>query len=51
MPSPVAQYAMDKGFSPELVFTPERAVEVSSIQRNCIFSFNLVDSVAYATLC
>ncbi|PKI58040.1 hypothetical protein CRG98_021533 [Punica granatum] len=27
MPSPVAQHALDKGFSPELIFTPERAGE------------------------
>ena len=30
MPSPVAQYALDRGFSPDLIFTPERASEVIS---------------------
>ncbi|KAK3426183.1 hypothetical protein EUGRSUZ_F02693 [Eucalyptus grandis] len=29
MPSPVAQYALDRGFSPELILTPERAGEES----------------------
>lgn len=28
MPSPVAQYALDRGFPSDLIFTPERAGEV-----------------------
>ncbi|KAJ4830081.1 hypothetical protein Tsubulata_027412 [Turnera subulata] len=35
MPSPVAQYALDRGFSSDLIFTPERTGEVvmmSSLQ-------------------
>lgn len=28
MPSPVAQYALDKGFSSDLILTPEKAGEV-----------------------
>lgn len=31
MPSPVAQYALDRGFSSDLIFTPERAGEVMMI--------------------
>lgn len=38
MPSPVAQYAMDKGFLRELIFTPVRAGEVINIQSNYIVS-------------
>lgn len=30
MPSPVAQYALDRGFPSDLIFTPERAGEVSN---------------------
>lgn len=28
LPSPVAQYALDRGFPADLIFTPERAGEV-----------------------
>ncbi|GAB2288904.1 hypothetical protein Dimus_023209 [Dionaea muscipula] len=31
MPSPVAQYALDRGFPVDLIFTPERASEVNLI--------------------
>lgn len=31
MPSPVAQHALDRGFSPDLIFTPMKAGEVSYV--------------------
>ncbi|KAK1327202.1 hypothetical protein QJS10_CPA01g01431 [Acorus calamus] len=37
MPSPVAQHALDNGFPPDLIFTPERAGELMGIF--CLASF------------
>lgn len=37
MPSHVAEFAMDRGFSPELIFTPERAGEVKTVSNSLLF--------------
>ncbi|XWS30787.1 hypothetical protein CRYUN_Cryun23aG0019700 [Craigia yunnanensis] len=39
MPSPVAQYALDRGFPSDLIFIPERAGEVIFLS---VFQFSIV---------
>ncbi|KAL9231291.1 hypothetical protein vseg_006536 [Gypsophila vaccaria] len=50
MPSPVAQYAIDRGFSPDLILTPERAGEESFLASLQALEPELCITAAYGNI-
>ncbi|KAI6691127.1 hypothetical protein NL676_027955 [Syzygium grande] len=50
LPSPVAQYALDRGFSPELILTPERAGEDSFLYTLRALNPDICITAAYGNI-